>query len=59
MSRGKWSPLAKPHGYTERAELAARIEDATAQLHTTQQALGVISQLVRQLELGRDKGKAA
>jgi len=35
----------------ERAELAARIEDAMALLHTTQAELGIISQLVRQIEL--------
>lgn len=51
MSQGKWSPLAKPNGYVERAELAARIEDAMALLHTTQAELGIISQLVRQIEL--------
>lgn len=55
MSTGKWDPLAKPHGYVERAELAARLEDAMARLHSTQQEIGVISQLVRQVELGRKR----
>lgn len=58
MSQGKWDPLARPDGYAERAELAARLEDAVARLHTTQQEIGIISQLVRQIELG-GKGKAA
>lgn len=53
VSKGKWSPLAKPNGFRERAELAARLEDAMARLHTTQQELGVISQLVRQIELAQ------
>lgn len=59
MSTGKWTPLACPNGHRERAELAARLEDAMARLHSTQQELGIISQLVRQIELGLDKGKAA
>ena len=58
MSRGKWDPQAKPHGYAERAELAARLEDAIARLHSTQQEIGIIRQLVRQIEM-RGKGKAA
>lgn len=58
MSRGKWEPLAKPNGYAERAELAARLEDITARLHSAQQEVGLISQLVRQIEL-RGKEKAA
>lgn len=58
MSQGKWNASAKPQGYMERAELAARLEDAIARLHSTQQEIGIISQLVRQIELA-GKRKAA
>jgi len=58
VSRGKWDAPAKPNGYAERAELAARLEDIAARLHETQQEVGIISQLVRQVELA-DKRKAA
>lgn len=50
MSRGKWQPLACPDGYRERAELAARLEDVAARLSATARDVGILSQLVRQLE---------
>lgn len=55
VSRGKWSQDAKPDGYAERAELAARIEDAMARLHSAQAELGIVSQLVRQIEIGQKR----
>lgn len=58
MSQGKWSPWAKPNGYEERAELAARLEDIAARLHSTQADVIILSRLVRQLETGA-KRKAA
>lgn len=59
MSKGKWTPLAKPDGYQDRAELAGRLEDIAARLVQTTQEVGVLSQLVRQVELGKSKKTAA
>lgn len=61
MSKGKWTPLACPNGHREEAELAARMEDIVARLHTAQADLGVLSMLVRQVELRakRDRRTAA
>lgn len=58
MSKGKWDPAAKPDGYLARAELATRLEDAMARLHTTQQEVLLISQLVREIELARKRKSA-
>ena len=58
MSKGKWTPLACPNGRREDAELAARLEDVAARLHSAQADVIVLSRLVRQLELGA-KRKAA
>lgn len=58
MSTGKWTPLACPNGHREDAELAARVEDIAARLHSAVGDLCIVSQLVRQIELGTKK-KAA
>ncbi len=55
LSRGKWTPLACPNGHKEDAELAARLEDIAARLHTTVQEVGILSRLVRQIETGKEK----
>lgn len=55
MSRGKWTPLACPNGLREQAELAARLEDVAARLHSAMGDMLVVSQLVRQIETGKQK----
>lgn len=58
MSTGKWTRIPNPNGHREDAELAARMEDVLAQLKGAQQELGILSQLVRQIERGTKKTAA-
>lgn len=55
MSTGKWTPMACPNGHKEDAELAARMEDIASRLHSAMGDLLVVSQLVRQIETGRQR----
>jgi len=51
MSRGKWSDLACPNGFAERAELACALLDVTARLIGATQELGALSERVRAIEI--------
>lgn len=55
MSKGKWRPESCPDGHKEDAELAASMEDIAARLLSAARDLGIASQLVRQIETGKQK----
>ena len=58
LSSGKWSPLSCPNGHKEDAELAARMEDIAARLHSAMGDMLIVSRLVRQIEVAGKKEDA-